>query len=161
LNPQHFTALSADSAFNTAVSFVTNTDWQGYSGESAMSYFSQAAGLSLQNFLSAASGLTVAVVMVRGFKRFNSASIGNFWVDVTRASLYLLLPLALIFSVFLMGQGVIQNLNGDPAATTLEAHQQTLPMGPVASQEAIKELAPMEAVSSTPTRPTVRRIRRR
>jgi potassium-transporting ATPase potassium-binding subunit len=140
LNPQHFTAMSADSAFNTAVSFVTNTDWQGYSGEAAMSYFSQAAGLSLQNFLSAASGLTVAVVIVRGFKRFNAASIGNFWVDVTRASLYLLLPLALIFSVFLVGQGVIQNLDHYPTANTLEARQQTLPMGPVASQEAIKEL---------------------
>jgi K+-transporting ATPase ATPase A chain len=140
LNPQHFAALSPDSAFNTAISFVTNTDWQGYSGESAMSYFTQALGLSLQNFLSAASGLTVAVVIVRGFKRFNTATVGNFWVDLTRASLYVLLPLSVILAVLLMGQGVIQNLDGYREATTLEAHSQILTMGPVASQEAIKEL---------------------
>jgi K+-transporting ATPase ATPase A chain len=140
LNPQHFAALSPDSAFNTAISFVTNTDWQGYSGESAMSYFTQALGLSLQNFLSAASGLTVAVVIVRGFKRFNTATVGNFWVDLTRASLYVLLPLSVILAVLLMGQGVIQNLDGYREAVTLEAHSQILTMGPVASQEAIKEL---------------------
>jgi potassium-transporting ATPase potassium-binding subunit len=96
LNPQKFTAASADSAFNTAVSFVTNTDWQGYSGESAMSYLTQMAGLAVQNFLSAATGIAVAIALIRGFARNSSRTIGNFWVDVTRATLYLLLPFAAV-----------------------------------------------------------------
>jgi K+-transporting ATPase ATPase A chain len=168
-NPQQLPAVSADSAFNTAVAFVTNTDWQGYSGESTMAYLTQAAGLTVQNFLSAATGLAVAIALIRGFTRRSSATIGNFWVDVTRSSLYLLLPLSALLAVALMGQGVIQNLHSYRDATTIEkltfdnpksdsagkplldakgnpitesvtTQIQTLPMGPVASQEAIKEL---------------------
>ena len=169
LNPQHFSAVSADSSFNTAMAFVTNTDWQGYSGESTMGYLTQAAGLAVQNFLSAATGLAVAIVLIRGFIRRSAATIGNFWVDVTRSSLYVLLPLAALLAVALVGQGVIQNVHSYRDATTIEkltfdnpktdsegkpllddkgspvtesvtTQTQTLPMGPIASQEAIKEL---------------------
>jgi potassium-transporting ATPase potassium-binding subunit len=169
LNPQHFAALSADSAFNTAVSFVTNTNWQGYAGEAAMSYLTQMAGLAVQNFLSAASGMVVAIALVRGLARHTAATIGNFWVDVTRATLYVLLPLALLLALALASQGVIQNFKSYREVTTLEpltyqqpgtdaagkplldahgqqlqetltTHTQTLPMGPIASQESIKEL---------------------
>jgi len=141
LNPQHFTAVSADSSFNTAVSFITNTNWQGYSGESTMGYLVQMAGLAVQNFLSAATGITVALALIRGFARHSAQSIGNFWVDLTRASLYLLLPLAVVLALVLASQGVIQNFEAYKDATTVEATQtQTLPMGPVASQESIKEL---------------------
>jgi len=107
-NPRQLPAVSADSSFNTAVAFVTNTDWQGYSGESTMAYLTQAAGLTVQNFLSAATGLAVAIALIRGFTRRSSATIGNFWVDVTRSSLYLLLPLSALLAVALIGQGVIQ-----------------------------------------------------
>ncbi len=143
LNPQRLGAVSADSSFNTAISFVTNTNWQGYAGESTMGYLVQMAGLTVQNFLSAATGLAVAIAMVRGFARASVAGIGNFWVDVTRATLYLLLPLSLIFSLVLLSQGVIQNLSAYRDVTTIESLNggtQTLPMGPVASQESIKEL---------------------
>lgn len=167
LNPQAMAAITADSAFNTAISFVTNTNWQGYTPEAAMSYFTQMTGLAVQNFLSAATGLAVAVALIRGFARHSSATIGNFWVDITRSVLYILLPLALLIAVIFMDQGVIQNFDGyktvhltepltytqpkvDAAgAPVLDAHgvavqetlttsTQTLPMGPVASQEAIK-----------------------
>src|SRR3984893_7522492 len=169
LNPQHFAAVSADSSFNTAVSFITNTNWQGYSGESTMGYLVQAAGLAVQNCLSAATGLAVAIALIRGFTRRSSKTIGNFWVDVTRSALYVLLPLSIVLALALISQGVIQNVHAYQDATTMEklnfdnpkldadgnplkdekgnpitepatTQAQTLPMGPVASQESIKEL---------------------
>jgi K+-transporting ATPase ATPase A chain len=169
LNPQHFANLSPDSAFNTAVSFVTNTNWQAYSGESAMSYLTQMAGLAVQNFLSAASGIVVAIALIRGLARHSAPTIGNLWADLTRATLYVLLPLALLLAVALASQGVIQNFSsyrdvtlvepltyqqpktdaagetikdaaGNPVQQTLTTRVQTLPMGPIASQESIKEL---------------------
>jgi K+-transporting ATPase ATPase A chain len=169
LNPQHLTAVSLDSSFNTAVSFITNTNWQAYSGESTMAYLVQMAGLAVQNFLSAATGITVAVALVRGFVRHSASTIGNFWVDITRATLYVLLPLAAVLAVALVSTGVIQNIDGYKDATTIErtvyqqpktdaagnpvkdaagnpvteavtTQAQSLPMGPVASQESIKEL---------------------
>ena len=140
LNPQRFPGVSPGSSFNTAVSFITNTNWQGYSGESAMSYLTQMAGLTVQNFLSAASGMVVAIALIRGLARHSCATIGNLWVDMTRAVLYILLPLALLLALLLVSQGVIQNFSPYKNVTTLEARVQTLPMGPVASQESIKEL---------------------
>ena len=146
LNPQQFTAVSPDSSFNTAVSFVTNTNWQGYSGESTMSYLTQMAALAVQNFASAATGIAVAVALIRGLARHGAKTIGNFWVDLTRITLYVLLPLSVVLALVLASQGVIQNLSAYKTVTTVEQPQaqkvttQTLPMGPVASQEAIKEL---------------------
>jgi K+-transporting ATPase ATPase A chain len=169
LNPQALTNVTPDSAFNTAVSFVTNTNWQGYSGESTMSYFAQMVALAVQNFLSAATGLAVAFALIRGFARRSAQGIGNFWVDLTRSTLYILLPLSLVLAVIFMGQGVIQNFDaykdvstlesltysqpkldagglplkdakGNAITETLTTHTQSLPMGPVASQEAIKML---------------------
>jgi len=138
LNPQKMANVSTDSAFDTAVSFATNTDWQGYAGESTMSYLTQMSGLAVENFLSAATGIAVAFALIRGFARGSAQGIGNFWVDLTRTALYLLLPLSLILALLFMGQGVIQNFDGYKDVATLEAQTQTLPMGPVASQEAIK-----------------------
>ena len=169
LNPQKFANLSPDSAFNTAVSFVTNTNWQSYSGESAMSYLTQMAGLAAQNFLSAASGIVVAIALIRGLARHSTQTIGNVWTDLTRSTLYVLIPLAVVVALCLVSQGVIQNFSSYEDVTTLEAityqqpktdaggnpvkdalgnpmqdtvttHTQTLPMGPLASQESIKEL---------------------
>ena len=169
LNPQAFVNVSADSSFNSAVSFVTNTNWQGYSGESTMSYFTQMVALAVQNFFSAATGIAVAFALIRGFARRSAQGIGNFWVDMTRSTLYILLPLATILAVVFMGQGVIQNFDAYKQATTLESltyanpkldadgtplkdgfgnavteslttQTQSLAMGPVASQEAIKML---------------------
>ena len=169
LNPQALPNIAPDSAFNTAISFVSNTDWQGYSGEQAMSYLSQMVALTGQNFFSAATGMAVAFALIRGFSARSAKSIGNFWVDITRSTLYVLLPLSLLFAVFLMGQGVIQNFSaykdvtlldqvtytqakngadglplkdakGEPVNETLVAKTQTIAMGPVASQEAIKML---------------------
>ena len=138
LNPQQLTNVSADSAFNTAVSFVTNTNWQGYAGETTMSYLTQMLALTVQNFLSAATGIVVAIALMRGFARHTAHNIGNAWVDLTRITLYVLLPLALAFAVVLVSQGVIQNFAAYQDVTTLENATQTLAMGPVASQEAIK-----------------------
>ena len=141
LNPQHFANLRPDSAFNTAVSFVTNTNWQGYSGETAMSDLTQMGGLAVQNFLSAATGIAVAIALIRGFARREAKAIGNCWADLTRATLYLLLPSSFLLALVLASTGVIQTLHPDVTVRTLEgAHAQVLPMGPVASQEAIKEL---------------------
>lgn len=169
LNPAGMAAVSPDSSFNTALSFVTNTNWQGYSGESTMSYLTQMLGLAVQNFLSAATGIAVVFALIRGFAARSTAVIGNFWVDMTRITTWLLLPLSLVFAVFFVGQGVIQNFDGYKDITTLEitkfqqpkmddkgapvvdekdapvledaqTDKQTLPMGPVASQEAIKML---------------------
>jgi potassium-transporting ATPase potassium-binding subunit len=168
-NPQHFANVSPDSSFNTAVSFITNTNWQGYSGEVTMSYLTQMAGLAVQNFLSAATGIAVAIALVRGFARHSSNTIGNVWADITRATLYILMPISLVLALVLVGQGVVQNFSADKDVTTIETvtyqnpkvdadgnplkdaagnpvtetattQKQTLPMGPMASQESIKEL---------------------
>ena len=138
LNPQQMPNVSPDSAFNTAVSFATNTNWQGYGGETTMSYLTQMFALTVQNFLSAATGIAVVIALIRGFARHTAQSVGNAWVDLTRITLYVLLPLALIFAVFLISQGVIQNFAAAQSVTTLEKTTQTLALGPVASQEAIK-----------------------
>jgi K+-transporting ATPase ATPase A chain len=142
LNPQGFGAaqVSPDQAFNTAVSFMTNTNWQWYSGESAMSYLVQMAGLAVQNFVSAAAGLAVAIALVRGFARHESHTIGTFWVDLTRGTLYVLVPLSIVAALVLVSQGVIQNFQPYTVAKTLEGATQTIAQGPVASQEAIKQL---------------------
>jgi len=169
LNPEHFVNVSPDSSFNTAISFVTNTNWQGYSGESTMAYLTQMAALAVQNFLSAATGIVVAFALIRGFARHDVRTLGNFWVDVSRVTLYVLLPLASVIAIALISQGVVQNFMPFRTAHTLEAvsyqeprvdatgrpvtdaagnavqeqkstQEQALPMGPVASQEAIKEL---------------------
>ena len=161
LNPQHFAAVSPDSAMNTAISFASNTNWQGYAGESTMSYLTQMLGLAVQNFLSAATGIAVLVAVVRGFSRRSEAGIGNFWVDLTRSTLYVLLPLSLLMSLLLVSQGVVQNFKsyvdvpvvqassysttakdaaGHDLTTQTAVTTQTLPMGPAASQVAIKLL---------------------
>jgi K+-transporting ATPase ATPase A chain len=168
-NPQQFANVTPDSAFNTAISFVTNTNWQGYSGESTMSYATQMLALTVQNFLSAATGLSVALALIRGFARRSAQGIGNFWVDLTRGTLYVLLPLSLLLAIFFMSQGVVQNFDAYPNAKTVETltyenpkldaagqplkdasgaavtettttQLQSIAMGPVASQEAIKML---------------------
>ncbi len=169
LNPQAFAAVSPDSAFNTAVSFVTNTNWQGYSGESTMSYLTQMLALTVQNFVSAATGIAVVFALIRGFAARSAQAIGNFWVDLTRATVWLLLPLSLLLALVMVGQGVIQNFSpyqevhtletqaytqpklgadgqpvldaqGQPVQEAQSTDTQLLPMGPVASQEAIKML---------------------
>lgn len=140
LNPQHFSGLSWPLAFNTAASFVTNTNWQAYTGEAALSYFSQMVGLTTQNFLSAATGLAALLVLIRGLNRKNSPTIGNFWADLVRSIVYLLLPLSLILAFILVTQGVVQTFAPYVEVTTLEGGQQTIPLGPVASQIAIKQL---------------------
>ena len=169
LNPQKFPAFSWHLALNTAISFTTNTNWQNYSGEAAASYFTQMFGFAVHNFASAATGMVVAIALIRGFVRRKSSAIGNFWVDLTRSTLYILLPLSLVFAIFLVSQGVIQNFSayktvplvqpttydkpklddkgnpvkdakGNPVTESMTAKEVTIPMGPVASQEAIKEL---------------------
>ena len=143
LNPQALAAVGADSSFNTAISFVTNTNWQGYSGESTMSYLTQMLALAVQNFLSAATAMGVVYALVRGFAARSSGRVGNFWVDLTRSTVYVLLPLSLVFAVFLVAQGVIQNFSAYVDVATLETGKDTarqIAMGPVASQEAIKML---------------------
>lgn len=139
-NPQGFDDVPGLLAFNTAVSFVTNTNWQAYSGESTMSYFSQTAGLAVQQFASAAVGIAVAVALTRSFARKNTDNIGNFWIDLTRICLWILLPLSIIISIFYIWQGVPQNFNSYVTAQTLEGAKQIIPQGPVASFEAIKLL---------------------
>ncbi len=169
LNPQQFGAVSPDSSFNTAISFMTNTNWQGYSGESTMSYLTQMLGLAVQNFFSAAAGMAIAAALIRGFARHTAQTIGNFWVDMTRSTLYILLPLSIILALLFVSQGAIQNFSpyrtvgtvetlsydnpkvdsqgnpvkdaqGNPVTEKATTKEQTLPMGPVASQEAIKQL---------------------
>ncbi|SPF41227.1 potassium translocating ATPase, subunit A [Candidatus Desulfosporosinus infrequens] len=138
LNPQGFRGLNWDLAWNTAVSFNTNTNWQAYAGESTMSYLSQMAGLTVHNFLSAASGIAVVVALIRGLSRQQAKSIGNFWSDLTRSTLWILLPMSLVGAMLLISQGVIQNFSPYLIVHTLQGTSQTLAMGPVASQEAIK-----------------------
>ncbi len=161
LNPQGFGAVSPDSSFNTALSFVTNTNWQGYAGETTMSYLTQMLGLSVQNFFSAAAGMAVVVALIRGFARHTAETIGNFWVDMTRSILYILLPISTVLALLLVGQGVVQNFSAYQAVPLMESasydqtkqdaagntvtekvvvSEQTLALGPVASQEAIKQL---------------------
>jgi K+-transporting ATPase ATPase A chain len=169
LNPQQFLAVPPDLAFNTAMSFVTNTNWQNYGGETTMSHLTQMAGLEVQNFVSAAAGMAVLVALIRGFKRHSSETIGNFWVDLTRSTLYILLPLSLIWSLLLVSQGVVQTFSeyktvtltqpisydtrklddkgnaikdasGNPVTEKVQVKEQTIPLGPAASQIAIKQL---------------------
>jgi len=169
LNPQHFPALSPDLSINTAISFITNTNWQAYSGESTLSYLTQMMGLAVQNFMSAACGIAVAIAVIRGFVRKTTKSIGNFWVDLTRTTLYVLLPISFVLALLLVSQGVIQNFkpyvdvpvlqtttyanpvtdaagnpvkdaSGNPVTKPAQLTTQTLPMGPAASQVAIKML---------------------
>ncbi|EQD48471.1 potassium-transporting ATPase subunit A, partial [mine drainage metagenome] len=169
LNPQSLGAVSPDSSFNTAISFVSNTNWQGYAGESTLSYLTQMFALAVQNFFSAATGMAVVIALIRGFARHSVETIGNFWVDMTRSVLYILLPLSLALALILVSQGVVQNFSPYPVVRTVETttydnpsldasgnplkdaagnpvtvktttQEQTLPLGPVASQEAIKEL---------------------
>jgi K+-transporting ATPase ATPase A chain len=141
-NPQGFnhTNVTPDLAFNTAVSFLTNTDWQSYSGENTLSYLVQMAALTVQNFASAAAGIAVAIALVRGFARQGANSLGNFWVDLTRATVYILLPLSILIALFFCSQGVIQNFEPYTTVKTLEGAKQVIAQGPVASQEAIKML---------------------
>ncbi|MGX7707592.1 potassium-transporting ATPase subunit KdpA [Methylobacterium sp. Gmos1] len=139
-NPADQGAVAPDLAFNTAVSFVTNTNWQNYGGESTLSYLSQMLGLTHQNFLSAATGIALAVALIRGFARASTRTVGSFWVDLTRCTLYVLLPLCIVYTLFLVWQGVPQTLSPYAEATTLEGAKQTIALGPVASQVAIKML---------------------
>lgn len=147
LNPQHFAGVSPDLSFNTAASFTTNTNWQSYSGESTMSYFSQMVGLTFHNFVSAAAGIAVAAALVRGLARSTAQTVGNFWMDLVRLTLYLFVPFCLVFALFLVSQGVMQNFRKYPTVTPLETAagdgaigSQIIPHGPIASQEAIKML---------------------
>lgn len=140
LNPQKFPGVRWDSALNTAISFVTNTNWQGYSGELTMSYFTQMAGLTVQNFVSAGIGMAAGLALIRGFIRKEAGTIGNIWVDLTRSVLYILIPLSVVTAAILMSQGVIQNFHPYITSQTLEGGRQILPMGPAASQIAVKQL---------------------
>src|ERR1700730_9017886 len=137
-NPQHLDAVSPDLAFNTSVSFITNTNWQSYTPETTMSYLTQMAGLTVHNFVSAATGIALAIALIRGFARHSARTIGNFWVDMTRTVLYVLLPIAIVVGLFFVCQGMPQNLGAYTEATTLEGAKQVIAQGPVASQEVIK-----------------------
>jgi len=140
LNPMHFSTLTPDLAFNTAVSFMTNTNWQSYSPDTTLGYFVQMAALAVQNFVSAAVGIAVAIVLIRGFARHTMKTIGNFWVDVTRCTIYILLPISILAALFFVWQGSIQNFHAPVTAQTLEGASQTIEQGPLASQLAIKML---------------------
>ncbi|HMK54156.1 MAG TPA: potassium-transporting ATPase subunit KdpA [Methanobacteriaceae archaeon] len=140
LNPQGFSGVRWDTALNTAISFVTNTNWQSYAGETTMSYLTQMMGLAVQNFVSAAVGIATILVLIRGFTRKNTENLGNFWVDMTRSVLYILLPLSLILALILVSQGVVQTFDPYVTAQTIEGTNQTIPLGPAASQIAIKML---------------------
>jgi len=155
LNPQGFGNLAPDLAWNTAISFMTNTNWQFYSGESTLSYLSQMAGLAWHNFVSAGAGIAIAIAIIRGLARRQAGTIGNFWVDLTRATLYVLLPISVAGALLLCWQGVPMNFHAYPTAVTLEGAKQSLPQGPIASQEIIKELGTngggfLNANSATP-----------
>lgn len=140
LNPQGLANVPFALAFNTAVSFMTNTNWQSYAGETTLSYFSQMVGLTVQNFVSAATGIAVMLAFARGIARSTAANIGNFWADLTRSVVYVLLPMSVAVALFLVGQGVVQTYSGPIEAQTIEGAAQTIPVGPVASQIAIKQL---------------------
>jgi K+-transporting ATPase ATPase A chain len=149
LNPQGFSAVSPDSSFNTAVSFASNTNWQGYGGETTMSYLTQMVALTVQNFVSAATGMAILALFIRGLARHSAKTLGNFWVDMVRSTLYVLLPLSLVLALVLVSQGVIQNFSSYDTVTLLQQTtdtngakitEQVIPMGPAASQIAIKQL---------------------
>ena len=140
LNPAEMAGAASDLSFNTAVSFVTNTNWQNYGGESTLSYLTQMIGLTIQNFVSAATGIALAVALIRGFARASSKTVGNFWLDLTRCTLYILLPICVVYSLFLVWQGMPQTLGAYVDATMMEGAKQTVAVGPVASQVAIKML---------------------
>ena len=140
LNPQALGPVAPDLAFNTAVSFTTNTNWQNYVGEATMSYLTQMAGLAFHNFVSAATGIAIAIAVVRGLARHSANSIGNFWVDLVRGTLYVLLPISLIFAFVQVWQGMPQNFNAYTDVATLEGGSQTIAQGPISSQEIIKQL---------------------
>ena len=149
LNPAGMAAVSPDSSFNTAISFITNTNWQGYGGESTMSYLTQMLGLTVQNFLSAATGMAVLVALIRGFARHSTKGLGNFWSDLVRTTLYILIPLSIVFSIVLASQGVVQTFSKTKTVTLVQATKddkgkavstQDIAVGPVASQIAIKQL---------------------
>lgn len=140
LNPGHLANVSWHSALNTSISFVTNTNWQGYAGETTLSYFVQMIGLTVQNFVSAATGLAVLLALIRGLTSKTTDKLGNFWVDITRSTLYVLLPLSILFAVVLVEEGVVQNFKAYETVQTLEGNQQVIPMGPAASQIAIKQM---------------------
>jgi K+-transporting ATPase ATPase A chain len=155
LNPDHQKGVGAFLSFNTSVSFLTNTNWQNYSGESTMSHLTQMSGLALHNFVSAAAGAAVAVALIRGLVRRRTHTVGNFWVDLTRTTVRILLPLAIVFTLVLVSQGAIQNFNKSRTVTTVTGQTQTIPGGPIASQESIKEIGengggPFNANSSHP-----------
>ena len=139
-NPQDMAVVPPDLSFNTAISFLTNTNWQNYGGESTLSYLTQMLGLTHQNFLSAATGIVLAIALIRGFARASARTVGNFWVDITRCTLYVLLPICIVYTLFLVWQGIPQTLGAYVEATTLEGGKQTIAVGPVASQVAIKML---------------------
>ncbi|MDP4188817.1 MAG: potassium-transporting ATPase subunit KdpA [Bacteroidota bacterium] len=140
LNPQHLPDVSWHLSLNTAVSFMTNTNWQSYAGETTLSYLVQMLGLTVQNFVSAATGMAIMVALIRGLSSKMSSNLGNFWVDMTRSVLYILLPLSILFSIILLGQGVVQNFSPYAKAITLQGQEQIIPLGPAASQIAIKQL---------------------
>ncbi len=140
LNPEKLPGVSWHLAFNTAVSFITNTNWQSYAGETTLSYLVQMAGLTTQNFVSAATGITVLIALIRGLTGKQTEHLGNFWVDMVRSTLYVLLPLAMTFTILLAGEGVVQTFSGYAKVTSLEGKEQTIPLGPAASQIAIKQL---------------------
>jgi len=140
LNPANLPGVSWHSAFNTAISFMTNTNWQGYTGETTLSYFVQMIGLAVQNFVSAATGIAVLIALIRGISRKTTDKLGNFWTDLTRSVLYVLLPLSFVLAILLVSQGVVQNFSTYETVHTIQGTQQVLPMGPAASQIAIKQL---------------------
>ncbi len=160
LNPDRLPAVPPALAWNTAVSFVTNTNWQAYAGESTMAHLTQMAALALHHFLSAAAGIAVAVAVIRGIARTEAGTLGSFWVDLTRATIRVLLPVSILAAILLMSQGVVQSFSPAAKVTTLDGATQTIPLGPVASQEAIKLLGTNGEASSTPTPPTPSRTRR-
>jgi len=163
LNPQGFGAaqVSPDQAFNMSVSFMTNTNWQWYSGESTVSYLVQMAAFAVQNFVSAAAGLAVAIALIRGFARHETDRIGSFWVDLVRATLYVLIPLSIVAALVLCWQGAIQNFHPYTVATTVEGATQTIAQGRWPRRRPSSSSAPTAAASSTPTRRTPSRARRR
>ena len=140
LNPQNFRGVAPDLAFNTAVSFATNTNWQNYAGETTMSYFTQMVALVMHNFLSAAMGMAIAIVIIRAIARRTMSTLGNFWVDMVRGTLYVLLPISVVVALVLVANGAIQNFSGYTTVHTVAGGVQTIAQGPVASQEAIKDL---------------------
>ena len=160
LNPEGLPGTSSDLAYNTSASFTSNTNWQSYGGETTLSYLTQMLGLTVQNFVSAAVGIVVVVVLIRGFARRGTSDLGNFWVDLTRCVLWILLPLSLVLTLVLVWQGVIQNFDSYKELTTLEGARQLLAMGPRHRRSRSSSSARTVAASSTSTRPTPSRTRR-